>query len=116
GHLMHKDIDPNLPASLSPKAINGLLREKLGYEGVVITDDLQMNAITAHHSPKEAILLAVRAGVDILLCNNNVSYDDYLAVKMHKTILDLVEEGKIDRKRLEESYRRIRNLKQGLNN
>lgn len=71
GHLYHKSFadaaNNDYPASLSPVAIDGVLRKGLGFQGVVVSDDLEMGAITEHYGFKEAVLAAVRAGNDILL-------------------------------------------------
>lgn len=115
GHLVNTKIDPEYPASLSKATITGMLRNKLGFNGVVISDDLEMGAITAHYNMDEVVLLAIDAGMDILLYGNNISYDPDIAEKVHSTILKLVKAGKISRERLEESYTRIRALKQQLN-
>lgn len=114
GHLVNMNIDPEYPASLSKPAITGLLREELGYDGVVISDDLEMGAITSHYKMEDVIFLAIDAGMDILLYGNNINYDPNIAAKVHSTIFKLVEEGKISRERLEESYTRIRDLKSKL--
>ena len=59
-------IDPALPAELSPKAVDGILRGQMGYDGVVITDDVHMGGISDKWSSKEAAVLAIIAGVDIV--------------------------------------------------
>jgi beta-N-acetylhexosaminidase len=114
GHLMHRDLDPWLPASLSRRITTDLLRNELGWEGVVITDDLNMEAIAAHYSLKETIRLAVEAGADILLFGNNLRHDPLTARTAHALLMELVEAGDIDESRIEESWRRIRTLKQDL--
>ena len=110
GHLSHKRLDPMHPASLSKIIVHDLLRLTLHWEGVVISDDLQMRAITSRYSLEDTILLAVNAGVDILLFGNNVSWDPDLPAKVHTTLVRLVKEGKIPRERLAESWRRINRL------
>ena len=115
GHLVNKNLDQNYPASLSKATISGLLREDLGFKGVVITDDLQMGAITDHYSLEQVVRLALDAGVDIFLYGNNLSYDDNIGKKVKATILKLVASGEVSRQRLEESYTRIRDLKAKLN-
>ena len=110
GHLSHKRLDPVHPASLSKTIIHDLLRTTLHWEGVVISDDLQMRAITSRYSLENTILLAVNAGVDILLFGNNVSWDPDLPAKVHATLVRLVKDGKIPRERLIESWRRIHRL------
>lgn len=114
GHLYHADIDPRFPASLSSLAITGLLRSKLGFEGVVISDDLQMKAVWDHFSLRDVISLSVQAGTDILLFGNNMEYDPDLLPKIQGVMRELVENGTVSRERLEQSYIRIMRLKSGL--
>jgi beta-N-acetylhexosaminidase len=66
-HVVFAAIDARLPATMSKDVVTGLLREKLGYEGVIVSDDLDMRAITDRMSPGEAAVDAVRAGCDVLL-------------------------------------------------
>lgn len=70
-HLMLPEVDAKLPSSLSPTLVQGFLRNQLGYDGVVYTDDLCMGAITGLYTPTEAALLALRAGCDApLICHD----------------------------------------------
>lgn len=72
-HVVHRGLDPEgLPATLSPAMIQGLLRGQLGFSGVVISDDLQMRAISDHWSYGDAVCRAVGAGVDLLIVGNNL--------------------------------------------
>ena len=112
GHLFHAGLDPAFPASLSPSVINGLLRGRLGYDGVVVTDDLQMDAIAAEYTLEEVVLRAIGAGADILLFGNNLEYDPAIVAKVQAVIVRAVEDGTISRARLEASWRRILKLKQ----
>ncbi len=115
GHLFQAHLDPNLPTSLSAKVINGILRKELGWNGVVITDDLQMGAISDRHALKETVALAVNAGVDVLLFGNNQKGPPFVSAgQVHKVLVELVREGAIDKTRLEESYARIIRLKDRL--
>lgn len=111
GHIVHKGLSGNLPASLSPYVITNMLRKELGWDGVVITDDLQMQAVEGRYSTKEAIRLSVLAGADILLLGNNLRHDEKEAHKVHALLLELVAEGKISRDRIKDSYKRIMRLK-----
>lgn len=100
------------PSSLSPNWISGVLRYQLGYEGVVISDDLEMGAIRSHFSFRDTIVRAVRAGTDILLYSNTANYRLSLADEVRQV---LVEEALADpdfKARIEESYQRIVALKQ----
>ena len=107
GHLFHARLDPQLPATLSPMVVTGLLRQGLGWQGVVISDDMQMRAIAGRYGLKESILLAVRAGVDILLYGNNLEWEDGLPDKVFETLRALVEEGSIPVERVRRSWERI---------
>ncbi len=109
-HVYHKHLD-SVPATLSYNAVTKLLRERLKFGGVVITDDMQMGAIVNHYSLKESIYKAIAAGNDILLFSNNFKYDPKLPEKVHACIAELVKEGKISKKRIQESWFRIRKLK-----
>ena len=66
-HVRFTALDRELPATLSAAVVTGLLRHQIGYDGVVFSDDMEMNAISANFSPGEAAVLALRAGVDVLL-------------------------------------------------
>lgn len=103
GHLFHAGLDPAFPATLSPSVINGLLRGRLGYDGVVVTDDLQMDAIAAEYTLEEVVLRAIGAGADILLFGNNLEYDPAIVAKVQAVIVRAVEDGTISRARLEAS-------------
>ncbi|MCR5814821.1 MAG: glycoside hydrolase family 3 protein [Desulfovibrio sp.] len=109
GHAK-SSLDPARPASLSPKVINELLRQTLGWQGVVITDDLQMHAITDAYSLEESIFLAVQAGADILLFGNNLNWQEDLPQRAYASLHKLVSEGRISHERIATSYARIRAL------
>ncbi len=110
-HAFNKKLDPNYPASLSAKVIEGLLRKKFDFTGVVITDDLQMGAISKNYTFEQTIILAIEAGSDILLFGNQQEYDPDIAEKAFKEILKLVSTGKISAERIDQSYQRIQALK-----
>ena len=114
GHLFHRDLDPKLPATLSKATITDLLRCQLGYNGVVISDDLQMQAITDHYSLEEAACKALAAGVDLLIIGNNLIRDPEIIPRLVQAILSSVKQGLLSRERLEQSCARIRLLKQNL--
>lgn len=110
-HIFNAKLDPDLPATLSPAIITGLLREQLGYDGVVISDDIQMRAITERFTLEKAFELAILAGVDIIAIANNVTYTGAVADRFVNTVLQLVERGVISESRIDASYRRIMTLK-----
>ncbi len=111
-HVYNANLDPIYPATLSKHFITGLLRDSLGFRGAVISDDMQMKAVTDHYSLEEAVFQALDAGVDILLFANNSSYEPDIMKKAVSIIRSLVDKGKISSARIDSSYRRITTLKQ----
>ena len=103
GHLIVSDISDD-PAPFSYEIVTGLLREEMGFDGVVMTDGLQMKAMTDQYSSAEIALRAVQAGVDILLCPLDLEG----AVD---ALTQAVEDGTITEERLDESVLRILTLK-----
>ena len=113
-HVFHRKLDSEYPASISFGITTTLLRDTLGWDGVVITDDLQMGALTQHYSIEETIYRAVAAGADILIFAGNsrdMVFDPNFPKKAHDILVSLVTEGKISKERLYESWNRIVRLK-----
>ena len=114
-HILHRDIDPDYPATLSSRFLQDILRQELGFEGVIISDDIQMGAITENYGFEEAVVLAVRAGCDIIaIANNSEVYDDRAPYIAHRAILQAVRDGVLSENRIRKSLKRIRILKQRL--
>ncbi len=115
-HIVNKNLDKNgNPGTLSKPILDGILRKKLGYNGVVFSDDMQMHAIAKQYGLEEAIKLAVNAGVDIMCFSNNIQGTEERTVdKVHAIIKQFVANGEIPKERIEESYRRIMKLKSRL--
>ena len=109
-HIFNAAWD-TLPATLSKKVIQGMLREELKFDGVVCSDDMQMKAIAAHYGLEDALKLALNAGVDLLIFGNNLDYDEGIAEKACALIKGLIGRGEIKQERIEEAYRRVRQLK-----
>lgn len=110
-----EDGEPvNLPATLSPEILTDLVREDMGYEGIIVTDALNMEAITENFGEEEASLQAIKAGVDILvmptILRNNEDLEDLDNIIEH--IEEAVDEGEISEERLSESVTRILELKE----
>ncbi|WP_112231188.1 glycoside hydrolase family 3 protein [Lentzea atacamensis] len=104
-HIQVPQIDPSgNPATLSPKIITGLLREELKYDGVVVTDSLEMAGVRKLHSDAEIPVLAIKAGVDQLLMPPNLG----LAVE---SVLKAVRSGEISEQRIDQSVLRILKMK-----
>jgi beta-N-acetylhexosaminidase len=111
-HVFNAGLDPENPATLSKKILTGILREELGFKGIIVSDDFNMAAITANFSPETALERAINAGVDIIcISNNGSSYDPLLAKRTIDTITDLVERGRIQNERIDESFKRIMAVK-----
>lgn len=106
-HILMTAIDPEHPASLSEAVVTGLLREQLGFGGVVFTDDLTMGAITEHYGLDEAAVLALEAGCDVLLVCHN---EGDLALA-RQAVLDAVASGRLTEERIDRSVYRILSLK-----
>ncbi|MCL6613471.1 MAG: glycoside hydrolase family 3 protein [Firmicutes bacterium] len=106
-HVRYAALDLENPATLSAKIIRDLLRREMGFEGVVITDDLEMGAIVERYSVPVAAVMALKAGADILLFRYN---HDYQAQAID-AILDAVRSGEIPLERIEQSVERILQVK-----
>lgn len=115
-HIVNRKLDPDgNPGTLSDDIMGGILRKKLGFNGVVFTDDMQMHAITKHYGLEDAIRMAILAGVDIMTFSNNISGSDQRTVdKVHSIIRGLVQKGIITEARIDESFDRIMKLKKQL--
>lgn len=96
--------DNNVPCSLSRKVITDTLRGELGFEGVIITDALDMTAITDYYTTEEAAVMALEAGADMLLMPEDFE-------KAYAAVLAAVQEGKITEERIDESLERIYRVK-----
>ncbi len=111
-HVINRQFGDNLPASLSPLVVTEKLRNELGFNGVVVTDDLAMGAITQQYGFKEALKMAVLAGCDLLcLSNNGGSYNPDMVPTAVEAILQYVQDGTLDAKDIHASADRIRALK-----
>lgn len=111
-HSTNKHLDPTWPGTFSLHTINGLLRDSLGFEGVIFSDDLQKPIITSRYDLETSIERTINAGVDILVFGNNHQFDGDIAEKAIYIIQKLLSEGKIDPKTIEASLARIDQLKQ----
>jgi beta-N-acetylhexosaminidase len=108
-HVLYRALDPKLPATLSHRIITGLLREKLDYDGVVFSDDMEMRAISDNYQQEDAVAFCVRAGVDVML----FCHDLARAIHAFEFLCSECEKDVTVRSRVEKSYRRITKLKQG---
>lgn len=107
-HVFNKMLDEKLPATLSYRVNTDILRDKLKYRGVIVSDDMQMRAIAANYPLKESITLAINAGVDMLLFGNQLS--SITLQELIDIIYAQVKSGAISLWRIEESNARIEHL------
>ncbi len=111
-HVFNANLDTDYPASLSAKVIEGMLRGDLGYEGVVVSDDMQMGAITQEYGFRDALRLALLAGNDVLTLGNNlIEFQPDLGALAHSTVMDLVRAGDVPESRIREAYLRVEALR-----
>ena len=106
-HILLSQVDPDYPASLSHRVVTGLLREEMGFDGVVCTDDLTMGAVSNTYGMGEAAVLAVEAGCDLLLVCHGA--DNLTAAR--DALLEAADSGRLSPERLNESVKRILSLK-----
>ena len=114
GHLYNRHLDPDYPATLSAPIVNGLLRSELGYAGVVVSDDMQMKAITDLFGFEEAVCRSLAAGVDMLVFGNNLDYGSDICPRAIKAIESGLERGMLSEGQLRQSLGRIKKLKERL--
>lgn len=111
-HIINKNID-TVPVTLSKKYIGPILRERFNFDGVVVSDDMQMGAIVKNYGFKDAIIKAVVAGCDMIIISNNVGvYDEHAPYEAVEAIYDAVKKGIISSEQIEKSYERILKLKE----
>lgn len=114
-HIFNRNLDEKYPATLSKLILFNLLRKKLGYEGVIISDDPQMRAIMDYYDLKSALKLMLLAGIDIFCFGNNLIFKPNLIEIVIQNILELVTSGEVPEIRIIESFKRIQKLKALLN-
>ncbi|WP_294967096.1 glycoside hydrolase family 3 N-terminal domain-containing protein [Sulfurimonas sp.] len=107
-HVFNSHLDAKYPATLSHKINTKLLREKMGFKGVLISDDLQMKAISKHYTLKQTVTKAINSGVDILLFGNQLVSNN--VEELVNLIYSQVKSGAISKKRIKEANTRIQNL------
>ena len=110
-HVVNNNFD-TLPASLSYKTIK-MVRD-MGFNGVIVSDDMDMGAIANEYGTETAVEMAINAGNDILVFGNNLTFDKNRGRDVNKMIVKMVKDGKIKKSRIRESYKRIQKLKENI--
>ncbi len=109
-HVINRQLDASgLPATLSYSILTDLLRKEIGFDGVIVSDDLQMQAISHHYPLDEALCLTINAGADMLIFANQLG--DIAATDVVDKIEKLVDCGAIESARIDQAYKRISQLK-----
>ena len=106
-HLKYPALDEEYPASLSSKIMTDLLRNELGYKGIIITDDMEMGAVANQNDFRSIGVKAVKAGVDIVLVCHEYQHQQ----EVYLGLLDAVNSGEISQERIDESVKRIIKVK-----
>ncbi len=106
-HILYPEIDPLYPATLSRKIIQDILRKKLKFQGVVMSDGLEMGALAEQYPVKETLRAALKAGVDLILLYTRYNLEDMITL-----VEELLQEGAISQRDINEGLERILALKQ----
>lgn len=105
-HVMFETLDPHFPATMSQRVMTGLLRGELGFDGVIISDDLEMKAITDHFGVERGAVMACAAGVDLLMCCHTPARQHAII----DALAGAVENGVLSPERLAQSRARLARL------
>ena len=114
-HIFHNELDKKYPATLSKSIIRDLLKEKMGFDGIVISDDPQMRAISDKYDLETVLELMINAGVDIFCFGNNLIYDPNIVKKVYLVIKKLLDKNKISENDIKRSYLKIIKIKSQIN-
>ncbi|SEL64096.1 glycoside hydrolase family 3 protein [Nonomuraea pusilla] len=109
GHLLVPSYDPELPATLSPKVLTGLLREEIGFQGVIVTDGIEMTAVSGAYGVGGASARAIAAGADAI-CVGGERADEATATAIRDALAEAVARGLLPEERLADAARRVREL------
>ena len=107
-HVIFEPLDPVHPATMSRAVLRGLLRERLGYDGLVVSDDLEMRAIADHFGVEETVVRGLNAGVDHFLCCHTAE----VAHRAIDSVIHAIERGIVSRETLAAANRRLQTFSQ----
>ncbi|MFC9844990.1 glycoside hydrolase family 3 protein [Streptomyces sp. NPDC060223] len=108
-HILVPALDPDRPATLSPRILQGLLREELGYDGLIVTDGMEMQAIAATYGIQRGSVLAIAAGADAICVGGGLSDDDTVRL-LRDALVSAVRSGELPEERLADAAERVRAL------
>ncbi|MFD7560075.1 glycoside hydrolase family 3 protein [Streptomyces sp. NPDC059835] len=108
-HILVPALDPTRPATLSPQILTGLLRGELGYEGLIVTDGMEMNAIAGTYGIERGSVLAIAAGADAICVGGGLA-DEATVLRLRDALVTAVREGTLAEERLADAAARVRSL------
>ncbi|WP_034516547.1 glycoside hydrolase family 3 protein [Actinomadura rifamycini] len=106
-HVIVEAVDPELPATLSPKVLTGLLRGEMGFDGLIVTDGMAMDAIDENWGTRDATVMAIKAGADVIMSTG----DHAASAEAVGALADALRSGELPESRVDESVRRVLDLK-----
>ncbi|MER6999594.1 glycoside hydrolase family 3 protein [Streptomyces sp. NPDC000410] len=108
-HILLPALDPNRPATLSPQILTGLLRQELGFDGLIVTDGMEMQAIAAAYGIERGSVLAIAAGADAICVGGGLA-DEATVLRLRDALVAAVREGELPEERLADAAARVRAL------
>ncbi|MEU8617073.1 glycoside hydrolase family 3 N-terminal domain-containing protein [Streptomyces sp. NPDC048623] len=108
-HILLPALDPERPATLSPRILTGLLRRELGFEGLIVTDGMEMQAIASTYGIERGSVLAIAAGADAICVGGGLADEDTV-LRLRDALLDAVRAGELPEERLADAAARVRAL------
>ncbi|AWZ04658.1 MULTISPECIES: glycoside hydrolase family 3 protein [unclassified Streptomyces] len=108
-HILVPALDPTRPATLSPQILTGLLRKELGYDGLIVTDGMEMHAIAGTYGIERGSVLAIAAGADAICVGGGLA-DEGTVLRLRDALVAAVREGALPEERLAEAAARVRSL------
>ncbi|OKK06382.1 sugar hydrolase [Streptomyces sp. CB03234] len=108
-HILLPALDPDRPATLSPRILTSLLRQELGYEGLIVTDGMEMQAIASVYGIERGSVLAIAAGADALCVGGGLA-DEETVLRLRDALVDAVRTGELPEERLADAAARVRAL------
>lgn len=115
-HILYPELDPIWPATLSPAILTGLLRQQLGFDGVILTDSMNMGAMRRHYSPVAAAVQAIEAGADLIMLseehyeNERTDYKQLQRATI-EGVIAAVGQGELAENKLDQALRRVLRLR-----
>ncbi|QGZ50906.1 glycoside hydrolase family 3 protein [Streptomyces sp. QHH-9511] len=108
-HILLSALDPDRPATLSPQILTGLLRQELGFEGLIVTDGMEMRAIASTYGIERGSVLAIAAGADAICVGGGLA-DEGTVLRLRDALVDAVRTGELPEERLADAAARVRAL------